>query len=214
MSDEQKSALIDASVIVESASQNKVSFEEFLSQTSDGTWAEWVNGDVIYMTVSKKHVELVGFLVSILRAFIEAKQIGSVFMEPFLMKINPDSPGRAPDLFFVSKENLPRLQNTYFDGAADLVIEIISPESRSRDRGEKYYEYEQGGVKEYWLIDPLRKQAEFYQLGEDGIYRIENVDSKNQYHSRVLKGLWLKVDWLWQETPPTLLSVFKEWKLI
>jgi hypothetical protein len=46
----------------------------------------------------------------------------------------------------------------------------VPPESRSRDRGEKYYEYEEGGVREYWLIDPVRRKAEFYQLGADGYY--------------------------------------------
>jgi hypothetical protein len=39
--------------------------------------------------------------------------------------------------------------------------------------------------------------------GPDGLYR-----------SKVLEGFWLKVDWLWQEPLPTLLSVVKEWKLI
>ncbi len=43
----------------------------------------------------------------------------------------------------------------------DLVIEIISPQSRGRDRGDKFYEYEKDGVKEAWVIDYPRKQAEF-----------------------------------------------------
>lgn len=95
-----------------------------------------------------------------------------------------------------------------------MVVEIISPDSRARDRGEKFYEYEQGGVHEYWLLDPLRKQAEFYGLGDDGIYRLIPIGGDGLFHSRVLEGLWLKVDWLWQEPMPTLLSVLKEWKLV
>ena len=98
------------------------------------------------------------------------------------------------------------------DGPADLVIEIISPESRARDRGEKFYEYEQAGIPEYWLLDPMRKQAEFYQL-KDGIY--QSVQMKdNVYQSQVLTGLWLSVSWLWQEPLPTILEVLKSWKLI
>jgi len=94
------------------------------------------------------------------------------------------------------------------------VVEIISPDSRARDRGEKFYEYEQGGVREYWMIDPLRKPAEFYQRGEDGIYRLVPVGDDGIYRSAVLEGLWLKVEWLWQEPLPRLLSVLKEWGLI
>lgn len=46
------------------------------------------------------------------------------------------------------------MKETYLDGPADLVVGIVSPDSVGRDRGEKFYEYAQGGVPEYWLIDP------------------------------------------------------------
>jgi Uma2 family endonuclease len=62
------------------------------------------------------------------------------------------------------------LQNAYLEGPADLVVEITSRDSRARDRGEKFYEYEQGGGRGYWLLDYLRRQGEFYQLGLGGIY--------------------------------------------
>lgn len=55
---------------------------------------------------------------------------------------------------FVASEHLDRLKETYLDGPADLVVGIVSPDSVGRDRGEKFYEYAQGGVPEYWLIDP------------------------------------------------------------
>jgi len=139
---------------------------------------------------------------------------GRVLYEPFQMKTGPELPGRSPDLFFVSNENLGRLKRLYLKGPADLVVEIISPGSRAVDRGEKFYEYEQGGVPEFWLIDPQRKQAEFYQRGQDGVYRLVPPDSDGLYHSQVLKGLWLKVDWLWQEPLPSVRNVLKEWKLI
>ncbi|HEX9002854.1 MAG TPA: Uma2 family endonuclease [Blastocatellia bacterium] len=77
-----------------------------------------------------------------------------------------------------------------------------------------FYEYEQGGVREYWLIDPARKQAEFYQRGEDGIFRPVVADDDGKYHRRVPDGLWLQVDWLWQPPTPALMSVMKEWMLI
>jgi Uma2 family endonuclease len=99
--------------------------------------------------------------------------------------------GRAPDILFVTKENSSRLKKTFVDGPADLVVEIISPESRAPDRGEKYYEYEACGVREYWLLDPQRKQTEWYQLNENGIYQWVAAQD-GVYHSRVLEGLWLR----------------------
>jgi Uma2 family endonuclease len=77
--------------------------------------------------------------------------------------------GREPDLLFVAQTNLERLKETYLDGPADLVVEIVSPEGVGRDRGVKFYEYAQGGVPEYWLIDPQTEWAEFYRL-EEGHY--------------------------------------------
>jgi Uma2 family endonuclease len=53
-----------------------------------------------------------------------------------------------------------------------LIVEIISPESSGRDRGEKFYEYEMAGVREYWLIDPQREQVEFYELNAEGRYTL------------------------------------------
>ncbi|MCI0486758.1 MAG: Uma2 family endonuclease [Blastocatellia bacterium] len=193
----------------------KMTYEEFLDWIDDKTHAEWVDGEVVFMSpISKEHQDIGRFLLTAITLFVEVRQSGTIFYDPFQMKTGPDLPGRAPDILFLAKENLSRLKRTHLDGPADLVIEIISPESRTRDREEKFYEYQQGGVREYWLIDPLRKQAEFYHLGEDGIYRLAPLDEDNTYHSRVLEGLWLKVEWLWQEPLPPLLNVLKEWGLV
>jgi Uma2 family endonuclease len=196
------------------APKPKLTYEEFIAQTNDGTWAEWVDGEVLYMTVANENFDVTFFLAALLRLFAETHDLGRVFGEPFQMKTAPHLPGRAPDAFFVAKENLVHLKRFYFNGPADLVIEVISTESRSRDRGEKFYEYEEGGVREYWLIDPQRKQAEFYQREATGFYRAIPTNETGIYHSQVLPGLWIKVEWLWQEPLPPLLSVLKEWKLI
>jgi len=193
----------------------KMTYEQFLDWLDEDTHAEWVNGEVVFMTpISDQHNDLGGFLLALLRHFVEAHELGIVRYEPSQMKTAPELPGRAPDIFFVAKENFQRMKKTHLEGPAELVVEIISPESRARDRGEKFYEYEQGGVREYWLIDPVRKQAEFYHLGKDRIYRLMPIDKDGIFCSAVLEGLWLKLEWLWQEPLPPLLRVLKEWRLI
>jgi Uma2 family endonuclease len=192
----------------------KLTYEEFLAWADEDTWAEWVNGEVIILSpASDVHQNLVGFLSALLRLFVEAHQLGVVRFAPFQMKTGPDLPGREPDIIFVAREQLARLHDAYLEGPADLVVEVISPDSRARDRGEKFYEYEQGGVREYWLLDYLRRQAEFYQLGADGIFRLVPVGEDGSYRSAVLEGLWLNVEWLWQEPLPPLMSVLREWRL-
>lgn len=207
--------------------KEKISFEDYLVKY-DGQHAEWIDGEVVLiygeqnlipdygenstMSASYQHQDLCDFLIAVLRAFVEENDLGAVITAPMTMKVNER--GREPDIFFVSKNNLNRLKKTYLDGAADLIIEIISPESRGRDRGDKFYEYEKAGVKEYWLIDYERKQAEFYNLGKNGIYQVSQPDENQIYHSKVLKNLSLNVKWLWQKKLPTLIEALKEWKLV
>jgi Uma2 family endonuclease len=193
----------------------RMTYEEFLAWADEDTWAEWVDGEVILMSpASKKHQKTVKFLIMILGAFIEAHDFGELIPGPFQMKSGSDLPGREPDLIFVATEHLDRLKESHLDGPADLAIEVISPDSRARDRGDKYYEYEQAGIREYWLIDPARKQAEFYRLGSDGIYSAVPDGNDGIFRSSVIEGLWLKVDWLWQDPLPTLMSILKEWGLV
>jgi Uma2 family endonuclease len=193
----------------------KITYEEFL-RLYDGQHAEYVGGEVLtYMSVSKKHNQLTKFLIRILESFAEMKEIGEIFSEPYQMKMTfgDDVKGREPDVFFVKNENADRLKSNWFEGGADLVIEVISPESRSRDRGDKFYEYESAAVKEYWLIDYERDQTRFYELNSEGIYQLALVEN-GIYHSKVLEGLFIKTDWLRQETLPTLMEVLKDWKLV
>lgn len=193
----------------------KMTYEEFLAWCDEDTWAEWVNGKVIMLApASDKHQDLVRFLIQVLGIYVELKGLGVVRPAPFQMRTGPDLPGREPDILFVAKENLGRLKENYLDGPADLVIEIVSPESRLRDRGEKFAEYELGGVREYWLIDPDRKEADFYLRDERGRFRLREPDPAGVYRSGVLPGFWLKVDWLWQEPLPSVLEVLRELGLV
>ena len=189
-----------------------ISYEAFLER-SDLTFAEWVDGRIIVKpSETSHHQNLVGFLSASLGVFAEARGLGWVGSR-FQIKLGADLPGREPDLFFVRHTNPAVLDTYYLAGPADLIVEIASLESRARDRGEKFYEYEQAGIKEYWLIDPDREQAEFYRLDARGIYepvRLEN----GVFESEVLPGLRLEASWFWQEPLPPLLSILKLWKLI
>lgn len=194
--------------------EGRISYEEFLQWADEETWAEWVDGEIVLMSpVNKLHAALYGFLHGILIFFVSARQLGVLFSEPFQMKTGPELPGRSPDLFFVASQNLGRVKELYLDGPADLVVEIVSPDSRARDTVEKLAEYERGGVREYWLIDPFLREATFLVLGEEGRYRVATVE-EGVFRSEVLAGLWLRVEWLWQEPLPPVPAIVKEWGLL
>ena len=119
---------------------------------------------------------------------------------------------REPDLLFVAAANLDRLGDNYLEGPADLVVEIVSPDSIGLDRGDKFAEYEKAGIPEYWLIDPLREQAEFYLLDRSH-YRLADTRD-GRFHSAVLPSFSLQIAWLWQEPLPNTLDALREMKLL
>lgn len=189
-----------------------MTYEQFLA-AGEYTHAEWVNGKVIFMSpVSSAHAELNLFLASVIVNYVRERNLGKVYQDPFQMKTGPKLPGRAPDILYVSNENLSRVKRAYLDGPADLVIEIVSPESRAVDRGEKFCEYEEGGVREYWLIDQPRKKAEFFKLSAEGHYQPIEVKANGRFESGVLPGFWLNAGWLWEEPLAGYSEILERWR--
>lgn len=194
----------------------KLTYEEFLREY-DGQYAEYVDGEVIKdMSVTEKHDRLTTFLITTLNLYVSTKKFGRICSEPYQMKMTfgDKIKGREPDLFFVSNENIDNLKEQYFEGAADLIIEIISPESIVRDTEDKFEEYETAGVKEYWIINPNRRTANFYGYDEKGKYKMLPILADGKFESRVIEGLWIKTDWLWQDELPNLIDVLRDWKLV
>lgn len=186
-----------------------MTYQEFLEWADEDTLAEWVNGEIVMSSpASYWHQNVIDFLVSVLRIYVETRQLGIICSAPFQMKLKPA--GREPDLIFLAKPHLDRLKSTYLDGPADLVVEIVSPDSVARDRGEKFSEYEAGQVPEYWLIDPIRTWAEFYHLNQEGRYITAFAGKEGVYQARTIPGFWVRVEWFWQEPLPPALHALAE----
>jgi Uma2 family endonuclease len=87
-------------------------------------------------------------------------------------------------------------------------VEIILPESIGRDRGEKFLEYEAGGVREYWLVDPERQWCEFWNL-EGNRYRLTCAGASGEYRSPVIAGLAIRIEWFWQRPLPRVRDILE-----
>lgn len=178
-----------------------ITFEDYLERSSETRINEWVDGEIIEMPgASYQHQSIGGFLERLLGGYVEEKELGIVLRSPFAMKLEEQRRGREPDILFISNENSDRVLRTYLDGPCDIAVEIISPESITRDRAEKFVEYEAAGIREYWMIDPERKIAEFYGLTEEGKYSLLPVDD-GIFRSQVLQGFFLRVEQMWEKNP-------------
>jgi Uma2 family endonuclease len=193
------------------APPERVSFEEYLT-AYDGSAAEWVDGTVVPMSpVSDHHQDIVDFLAALLRYLVEERDLGIVRTSQ--VAIHLGNTARVPDIFFLAAEHLERRKSTFVEGPADLVIEVVSPESRVRDRAEKFYDYEGGEIREFWLIDPMRETVDLFRLGGDGRYATVAANEAGRLASEVLPGFWIVPAWLWTQPLPKLNTVLAKWGL-
>jgi Uma2 family endonuclease len=192
-----------------------ISFEDFIATVDEDARVEWVDGQVVPMSpVSERHDEISGFIYAILRGFLRRRKLGGrVVHGDFQMKLGAANSSRVPDVAYVAPEHLERLENTFVDGPADLAVEVVSPDSRTRDRVEKFREYAASGVREYWLIDPMLRTAEAYRLGADGRYVPVDLGAPPRLTSQALPGFWIDVAWLWEDVTDEWVA-YEAWGLI
>jgi len=73
-----------------------------------------------------------------------------------------------PDLFWVNPESDTCMaKEGRFYGAPDLVVEILSPSTATRDKTVKFDLYETNGVKEYWIVDPSNEYVDVFVRVDD-----------------------------------------------
>jgi Uma2 family endonuclease len=142
------------------------------------------------------HQQIVDRFHDFLKAWVRQHQLGATAIAPIDMVLSP-SRATQPDVVFISKARSDIIADRIM-GAADLVAEVLSPESRRRDRIDKRDLYEQHGVREYWLIDPEARTVEVLNL-KAGAYQLAGRwHPGERAQSRLLKGLEVPVSVLFE----------------
>ena len=158
-------------------SGRRLTYDDFVRIPDDGKRHEIING-VHYVTPSPvlRHQELLGRLYLAIGKYLEAQPaIGQVFLSPLDTVFSPWDVVE-PDLIFVAADQLHILTAPNIQGAPALVVEILSPSTRRRDRGIKRRLFDRGGVREYWLVDPQGRDVTIYRREADGSFpNIANV---------------------------------------
>jgi len=176
--------------------------EEFImSERDEGGLTEWIDGRVIVHDMPKEvHQRIAGLIYFLLSAYVGRRHLGRVIIAPYKMRATRNGPVREPDVLYLATEHVDRLTENVLIGPADLVVEVVSDDSTARDRADKFDEYQDGGVREYWVIDsrPGKERADFWVLDATGRYRSALPDADRAYRSSALPGFRLPVDWLWQ----------------
>lgn len=192
----------------------RMSYEEFLGLGAD-VHGDWIDGRVRLQVAPETdvHSNVLGFVSALMHAYAEAS-VGGDLLLLFQMRPRKDLPSREVDLLYLAPENHARLREYFVDGPADLAVEVVSDQSRRRDRVHKLAEYEAGGVREYWLIDPVLEHAELYRLAEGGRFARGAAGRSAVLRSEVVPGMWFRAEWFWPESMPMLHDVWTEWGLV
>ena len=126
-----------------------------------------------------------------LRAFAKQHDLGEVRIAPLPVRLWPGKI-REPDVFFYLKAHTDRIGEQVC-GVPDLVVEVLSPSTERVDRMEKFQEYAQAGVQEYWIVDPDACTVEVYVL-RNGVYRLLGRWSRDEEaRSELLPGFRMRV---------------------
>ena len=97
------------------------------------------------------HQAVLAFLHVLFRAYIKPRG-GVVMFSALRMRIR-EGKFREPDLLLLQDRSDPRRRDRFWLGA-DLVVEVVSPDDPGRDLVEKRADYAEGGIPEYWIVDP------------------------------------------------------------
>src|SRR5437763_6718015 len=111
---------------------------EFVEWVDSNTRAEWVDGEVIMMSpVSSKHDNLQWWLRSLLQLFVDERDLGQVKGPDFMVRLPRQRRRRTPDVLFIAASRAKIIETNHVEGAPDLIMEVVSPDSVSRDWRDK-----------------------------------------------------------------------------
>jgi len=160
----------------------RVTPAQFLDLPPDEHRYELIEG-VLHLSPSplddhaRPHMKLLRRLLDL----VEASGAGVVFSE--FSVFLPDDNVFEPDIVFVAAERS-AIVSGHIHGVPDLVVEILSPSTRSRDLGIKSELYRKNGVRELWIVDPAAKSIELRSNADEAW----ETQTGERLESRVLPG--------------------------
>ncbi|MBN1966205.1 MAG: Uma2 family endonuclease [Anaerolineae bacterium] len=160
----------------------------------------WDGELIVTPAPTLSHQTLSKRLVRILVLHDPEEAIGAYFYAPMDV-ILLERTTVQPDVFWIAKANEGIIQPKHIIGAPDLCIEVISPSTEYADRERKFGYYRDGGVREYWLVDPAAQTLTVYALGSS-THTVYGVGATAHSGLTELAGLTVDVAKLFEDLPP------------
>jgi prevent-host-death family protein len=176
----------------------KASYEEFLELTKDTEERyEYIDGEIYLLTSPRTvHQTALTELIGIFYNWFQGKKcVPLVAPYDITLRRNPENINVVqPDIMVICDLEKNLDENDYYKGVPELVIEILSKSTRSKDLIKKLDLYMSCGVREYWIVNPINREVIVY-LFED-----KNISSNITYRkpeivqSFIFEGLSAELD--------------------
>ncbi len=155
-----------------SGEHRRLTYEDYVLLPDDGKRYEIIDGELhVSPAPTPRHQRVSLKLARWLLRTLEDAGLGEVYDAPIDLLLHANTVVQ-PDILFVRTENLSIVGEKNLQGPPDLVVEILSPSSRRRDRLVKFEAYARLGVPSYWIVDPEEQTIEVYEK-ESGSYRLD-----------------------------------------
>lgn len=171
--------------MAQSSAQEKTYTIDDIYSLPERERAELIDGQIYYMAPPNTvHQRILSFLHLEIGNYIRAnKGTCEVFPAPFaVFPFADDSKYLEPDISVICDTD--KLNEQGCNGAPDWIIEIVSPGSRSMDYYTKLSLYRSAGVKEYWIVDPMKQVVLVYDMehaAAPAIYSFTDQINVNTY---------------------------------
>jgi Uma2 family endonuclease len=171
----------------------RFNYHDYLQLPEDKRY-EILDGELhVVPAPSTKHQRVSLNLEVALHQYAKIKTSGEVYHAPCDVLLSEENVVQ-PDILFVRKERLGIIGEGNIRGAPDLVIEILSPSTRTKDLEIKRKIYHGFGVKEYWIVDLDDATAEVLICSESGYVSAGVYGKSQRLSSPLLPELNLPLD--------------------
>lgn len=181
----------------------RMSADEFFALPDDGYKYELLDGVVLMTPAPTPRHQRVALEITLqLGPFLRTHPIGEVLYETDVhLGEGPDGGDLVyrPEIVFYRGDRISNMQDR-LTGPPDLVIEVVSPLSRSYDKTTKRNDYERCGVREYWIIDPELNEFTFLS-NQDGSF-VQIQPTGEAFKSHAVEGFVLDLARVRSKFPP------------
>jgi Uma2 family endonuclease len=180
------------------AGPGTLTYEDYCALPDDGLRYEIIEGFLFSEPSPRRaHQQVAANLLMVLRAHVREHNLGEVYIAPFDVILNRRTVV-VPDLVFVTRDRADIVTERAVEDTPDLIVEILSPGTARRDRVAKLNAYARRGVPHYWLVDPVARTVEAFELSE-GSYRLAVAAGGDEtFRPGLFPGLVFPLSELWR----------------